>query len=109
MQQYSESHNTNLKRQEYSTLSKQISRMKRKQGQLKDAQDCRTLGLVDLLSLKPHLSKRGRVSFLQSEVNVRTMMLPFQLGLGGSDIAMMLSMLGLEGSSGFERRVGPRV
>ena len=60
--------------------------------------------LVDESKMLSELtSKGGRESFLREDVNRRATLIPFQLGLGGGDVAKMLSTLGLQGSSSMER------
>ena len=82
-------------RKEYNTLTVKMCRMKKQMCEVK---------LVDESKILSQLtSKRGRDRFLGKDVNRRAMLIPFQLGLGGGDVAKMLSMLGLHGSSSIER------
>ena len=40
---------------------------------------------------------------MRQNINRRAMLIPFQLALGGDDVAKILSILGLYGSSSMER------
>ena len=53
--------------------------------------------------LSYELMKEGRYSFLGEDIHRRAILIPFLFGLGGGDVAKMLSMLGVHGSTSIAR------
>ena len=92
----------NTFKKEYNRISVKVHRTEKMIKSYKQASELKRNNIQNGTIQDNLLLKVGRVPFLDFEVNLRAVLLPFQLGLGGSDIAKMLAMFGLRGSLSFE-------
>ena len=88
-------------KKEIATINQRIHRLQAGMADMKRELDDRCVHSSELVRDECNTSS-SKLSFLDSTINMRAIIAVLHLGVGGSDISKLLSMMGLNGGLSFE-------